>query len=104
MPKVIVTTDEGRAVWMIEDIEAWHVRGLECPTNQRGSAVASGVRRACEDAQAIQSGADPERPSEKVMRLLSAEKAEAAAPERSGRARRTIRRGGFHPESHDAWL
>jgi hypothetical protein len=71
MPRVIVTTDDGQPVWQMEDIESWHITALQCPTNVRGSAVASGVRRAVRDAAIIQQGGDPERPSEKAMRMMA---------------------------------
>jgi hypothetical protein len=67
MARVIVTTDDGQPVWALDAIEAWQVRGLECPSNLRGSAVASGIRRAVSDAEAIQQGRDPRRLSERVM-------------------------------------
>jgi hypothetical protein len=72
MPRVIVTTDDGQPVWQMEGIESWHISALQCPTNVRGSAVASGVRRAVRDAAIIQQGGDPERPSEKAMRMAEA--------------------------------
>jgi hypothetical protein len=71
MPKVTVHTDDGDLVWSM-DVEAWHINGLQCPTNQRGSGLAAGIRRAVQDAEVIQAGGDPERPSEKAMRLSEA--------------------------------
>lgn len=70
MATVIVTTDDGQPVWMMEDIQPWHIIALQCPTNIRGSSLAAGIRRAAQDAEAIQDGRDPERLSEKVMRLM----------------------------------
>lgn len=73
MPKIVVFTDDGQPVWEMDDVEWHHVTGLTCPTNTRGSSVASGIRRAISDAHTIQDGGDPERPSEKAMRLASVE-------------------------------
>lgn len=69
MPRVIVETDSGERVWSMDGIESWHLHALQCSTNTRGSAVAAGVRRAVQDAEAIQEGRDPERLSEKAVRL-----------------------------------
>lgn len=69
MPRVIVETDDGVRVWSMDDIASWHLPALQCPTNVRGSSLAAGIRRAVEDAEAIQEGRDPERPSEKALRF-----------------------------------
>ena len=79
MPKVIVTTDNGDPVWMMDDVEAWHLSALTCPTNRKGSALASGVRRAVQDAETIQKGGDPERPSERAVRLAAEIRADEEA-------------------------
>jgi hypothetical protein len=71
MARVIVTTNDGRPVWMLDDVRSWDLGALQCPTNLRGSALAAGVRRAVEDAEAIQAGRNPERPSEKAVRLAA---------------------------------
>ena len=71
MPKVIVTTDAGVVVWRQEDVDANAVRYLQCQGNVNGSSLAAGIRRAVQDAEAIQAGRDPERPSEKAMRLAT---------------------------------
>jgi hypothetical protein len=71
MPRVVVYTDGGELVQAF-DVEAWHINGLQCPTNARGSGLAAGIRRAVQDAEVIQAGGDPERPSEKAMRLSEA--------------------------------
>jgi hypothetical protein len=71
MPRVVVYTDSGEAVWSMEKIESWQINGLTCPGNVRGSSLAAGLRRAVSDAEKIQRGEDPERPSEKAMRLAS---------------------------------
>jgi hypothetical protein len=70
MAKVIVLTDDNKPVWQMQDIESWHISALQCQTNVRGSNLAAGIRRAVQDAEAIQAGRDPERLSEKVMRLI----------------------------------
>lgn len=71
MPKVIVTTDDGQAVWTMDGIESWHVSGkLKAAGNVRAQNLASGIVRAVRDAEVIQAGGDPERPSEKAMRLV----------------------------------
>lgn len=67
--QVVVLTDDGREVWRAPGIMAHDVRSIECPGNSTGSSVAAGIRRAAVDAEAIQRGEDPERPSEKAMRL-----------------------------------
>jgi len=72
MARVYVTTDDGRFVWALDNVESHHLNGLQCPTNVRGSSLAAGIRRAVQDAEAIQAGRDPERPSEKAIRLAEA--------------------------------
>ncbi len=79
MPRIIVQTDDGFTVWEME-AEEWQLDRLTCPGNIRGSAVASGIRRACRDAEALTAGNDPERPSEKAMRLVSAPDAPHPGP------------------------
>lgn len=69
MPQVIVVTDDGREVWRAAGIMPHDVSALACPSNTTGSSLAAGVRRAVLDAQKIQRGEDPERASEKAMRL-----------------------------------
>lgn len=76
MARIIVQTDDGEEVWRILEVSSWHISGLECHGNVRGSTVASGIRRAVRDAQFIQAGDDPERPSEKAMRLSSRKREE----------------------------
>jgi len=69
MSVIKVFTDDGREVWSTAGIMAHDVRDIQCPGNTTGSGVAAGIRRATEDAEVIQRGGDPERPSEKAMRL-----------------------------------
>lgn len=69
MSIVKVFTDDGEEVWVAAGIMAYDVRNLQCPGNTTGSGLAAGIRRALEDAEVIQAGGDPERPSEKAMRL-----------------------------------
>lgn len=70
MAKVIVQTDDGREVWSHEGVESWHVSGkLKAAGNVVAQAVASGIVRAVSDAEAIQEGRDPRRPSEVAIEL-----------------------------------
>lgn len=59
----------GRVVWSIDDVPSSALASASCPSNHRGSALVSGIRRALSDAEIIRAGGDPERPSEKAMRL-----------------------------------
>lgn len=69
MATVIVQTDDGREVWRMGGVEPWHVvTHLIAHGNVRASSLASGIVRAVQDADKIQRGADPERPSERAMR------------------------------------
>jgi hypothetical protein len=69
--RVIVTTEDGTEVWRMDDVAAWQVSGLQCPGNVSGSSLAAGIRRAVQDAEVIEAGGDPERLSEKAMRIAS---------------------------------
>jgi hypothetical protein len=69
MATVVVYSDKGEQVWSYTGVASWMIAGLQCPTNMRGSGLAAGIRRAVEDAEKIERGEDPERPSEKAMRL-----------------------------------
>jgi hypothetical protein len=69
MATVVVYTESGERIWSMEGVESQNLRALTCPMNAAGSALASGVRRAVEDAEAVQAGRNPERPSERAMRL-----------------------------------
>jgi hypothetical protein len=73
MAKVIVQTDDGREVWRLEEIEPWHVRSIihGSFTNIVCRALTSGILRAVQDANMIQRGLDPERLSEKAVRLAN---------------------------------
>jgi hypothetical protein len=68
MPTVVVYTDKGEQVWQ-SPATAYSLRSATCPTNQTGSSLISGLRRAVEDAEKIEDGHNPERDSEKAMRL-----------------------------------
>lgn len=70
MPLVVVYTDKGQQVWQ-SLATAYSLRRAECPGNSIGSSLVAGLRRAVEDAEAIEEGRDPERPSEKAMRLAT---------------------------------
>lgn len=67
MPTVVVYTDKGEQVWQMP-ADAYSLRNANCFMNTNGSSIISGLRRAVEDAEAIEQGCDPERPSEKAMR------------------------------------
>jgi hypothetical protein len=70
MPKITITTDDGREVWSQDHIASSFVRHLQGGAgNIISSSLAATIRRAVEDAEAIQAGRDPKRPSEKAMRL-----------------------------------
>jgi hypothetical protein len=71
MARVIVQTDDGTWVWGMDNVRSHHLNALACTTNEKGSSLAAGVRRAVSDAEVIQAGGDPERMSEKAMRLAS---------------------------------
>jgi len=75
MPIVVVYTDKGEQVWQSPAGPALTLRNVKCPGNTIGSALVSGLRRAVEDAEAIEAGRNPERPSEAAMRLADAEAA-----------------------------
>ena len=68
MAYVVVYTNEGEQVWQ-SLATAYSIRRAECPGNNIGSGLIAGLRRAVEDAEKIEQGIDPERPSEKAMRL-----------------------------------
>lgn len=72
MAYVVVYTDKGQQVWL-SPLIALTVRRLECPGNTIGSSIAAGLRRAAEDAEMMERGQDPERLSEKAMRLADGE-------------------------------
>jgi hypothetical protein len=76
MAKVIVTTDDGREV-AVFTVPAGHLansvwRNL---TGRLGSPM-GWLGRALDDAKTIQAGGDPERPSERAMRLVAEQEAE----------------------------
>lgn len=69
MARVIVQTDDGREVWRMDGVEPWHVVGkLRGEMNVKASSLAAGIVRAVEDADKIQRGVDPARPSERAVR------------------------------------
>lgn len=67
MPRVIVQTDDGRTV-LTMPADSYSLRSATCPHNTIGSSLISGVRRAVEDAEDLEQGKNPERPSERAMR------------------------------------
>lgn len=72
MARVVVFTDDGSTrVRVFDGVRSRNLTNMECPGNAAGSALASGLRRATKDADIIAEGGDPERPSEKAMRLSS---------------------------------
>lgn len=61
---------DGPIVWTSHgDVPVYALDSASCPTNVVGSGIVSGLRRAVQDADAIRDGRDPERPSEKAIRL-----------------------------------
>jgi hypothetical protein len=84
---VSVTTEDGTEVWRSDAVASWQIAGLQCPGNVRGSSLAAGIRRAVRDAEVIEAGGDPERLSERAMRISSitdpAQRAAAIERERS---------------------
>jgi hypothetical protein len=75
--RLTLTTEDGRVVreWSSSPEQertlppAWAMRGASCPSNLAGSSLVSGIRRALEDGEVMERGGDPERPSERAMRL-----------------------------------
>lgn len=72
MAYVVVYTEKGEQVWHMQ-ATAHALATARCDTNIVGRNLISGLRRAFEDAEALEQGLDPERPSEKAMRLSEAE-------------------------------
>ena len=72
-PIVVVYTDNGQQVWQSPAMSLT-LRSAKCPSNTSGSSLISGLRRAVEDAEAIEEGRDPERPSERAVRLAAEER------------------------------
>lgn len=68
MAYVVVYTEKGQQVWQM-NVPSFAIRNLGCPGNTIGSSLAAGIRRAVEDAEVIEAGGDPERASERAMRL-----------------------------------
>lgn len=72
MPKVIVTTDSGTTVAEFDiDAHAGRMLPAGVPMNVQANQVLVGVRRAIRDADCIERGIDPERLSEKAMRMMA---------------------------------
>lgn len=71
MARIIVTTDSGRvvdtAVW--KDGTSPFARDINSALTGTGDAPAGWLGRALRDAALLQQGGDPERRSEKAMRL-----------------------------------
>lgn len=74
MPRIIIQTDDDR-----------HVETIDVPFHQspttdgrlvtgRNAPILGALGRALDDARAIQAGRDPERPSERAMRLSEPER------------------------------
>ena len=69
MAKVIVTTDDGREVARFDmPVGRWG-NALWARLLGRYNAPLGRLGRALDDAKVIEQGGDPERPSEKAMRL-----------------------------------
>jgi hypothetical protein len=72
---VAVYTHKGAAVWVSEEgLEYQDIifANVTIP-NRRGGSFYAGLHRAIRDATFIDEGLDPERPSEKAMRLAREE-------------------------------
>lgn len=69
MPRVIVETDDGRRVWEFETTARMASAVWRPGTHEGASSLLSGLERAVADAEVVERGGDPERPSEKAMRL-----------------------------------
>lgn len=69
MPRVCVYTDKGELVYE-QPADSRSLASATCPTNITGSSLISGLRRALEDAEMMEVGLNPERPSERAMRLI----------------------------------
>lgn len=71
MARIIVTADSGRvvdtAVW--KDGTSPFARDINSALMGTGDAPAGWLGRALRDAAILQEGGDPERPSERAMRL-----------------------------------
>lgn len=72
---VAVYTDKGDPIWFSDADYADILLARITVPNQRGSSFFAGLRRAMRDAEEIEAGRDPERPSEKAMRLAREEEA-----------------------------
>lgn len=72
MTHVVVYTEDGQVVGGVTDVRYSDLMlaRIEVP-NTKGQAFFGTILRAVQDAEAIQEGRDPERPSEKVMRLAA---------------------------------
>lgn len=69
---VTVTTDDGTIVNAWTDVTyADVILARVVVPNRRGSSFYAGLHRAMRDAEEIEAGRDPERPSEKAMRLAA---------------------------------
>lgn len=69
MPTVVVYTEKGEQVWSMEGVHPDWMSAITAPTNVKASGLVAGLRRAVQDADKIERGIDPERASEKAMRL-----------------------------------
>lgn len=62
---------DGAIIWEQEAPPSYGLQTASCPGHVGGSSLVSGLRRAIEDAEAIRDGRDPERLSEKALRLAT---------------------------------
>jgi hypothetical protein len=74
MPKVIVQTDDGREVSSFDVPMTYPGNGLWARMVGRYVAPLGWLGRALRDAEVIQAGGDPERLSERAMRLMAEER------------------------------
>jgi hypothetical protein len=73
--RVAVFTEGGQEVWSYDS----GIKGIShaipsAPSNAAAHSLLRGLARAIQDAEVIEAGGDPERPSEKAMRLAEEER------------------------------
>jgi hypothetical protein len=73
----------GSLVWSMPAPPAYAMGRLRSEGHVGVSSLAAGLRRAVEDAEAIRAGRDPERPSERAIRLAEEERRHQAASQPS---------------------
>lgn len=76
MARIIVTTDDGRVVDSCDWTDGTSIFATQANLNLTGHVKQpmGWLGRALQDAAVVQAGGDPERPSEKAMRLAMQER------------------------------